>query len=305
MELSWVNRYNSPKLARERIMLDFIAKPPRKKKGKKLVERICARLDGEGIPYAFHYTKEKGDGAKIARELTQEEGKTLVVVGGDGSLNDVLTGIVDPEKCTLGLIPAGTGNDFAAAANIPHGEKALDLILKGSPKKIDYIDFSDGRRSINIAGLGLDVDILTRCENMKIRGKSNYIFGLLSSLVHFRGCEVLVEADGIERKMNAMIVAVCNGKQCGGGIPLCPPAVFDDGKMDLLYVDYPKRSKILGALIKLMRGKILSLPFAHYATVDYAKITPSSPRVAQYDGELYETACLEATLKKGGLNLYL
>lgn len=285
-------------------MLHLIAKPMKGRKAK-LFARIEERLRREGIDYALHFTERKGEGKELAARYSQSGEDTIVVVGGDGTLNDVLTGIADPSRTVLGLIPAGTGNDFAAAANIPHGLKALDLILGSTPKPTDYLSFADGRRSLNIAGIGIDVDILLRCERMKhFRARSKYFFSLLSSLRHYSGTQMTIEAEGRTVEGNFLIATVCNGKQFGGGIPICPPAEIDDGKMGLLYVDCPKRSKILGALIKLMRGKVLSLPIAHYSECESAVLTPASRCTAQYDGELYEADALDVRLVHGALRLY-
>ena len=203
-------------------MLDLIIKP-QNKKGQQTLKRVEKRLVSEGIPYEVHYTEGKGDAQRIARELTGRGRCELVVIGGDGSLNDVLTGMCDPSLCRLGLIPAGTGNDFSVSAGIPSGEAALELILKGAPKPTDYIDFSDGRRSLNIAGMGIDVDILLRCERMKgFHDKSKYFFSLLASLMKYDGMQLTVRSgeEVIEKKV--LIAALCNGKQFGGGIPMCP-----------------------------------------------------------------------------------
>lgn len=285
-------------------MLDLIIKP-QNKKGQMTLKKVRQRLDGENIPYEVHFTEGKGDAQRIARELTEQGRCDLVVIGGDGSLNDVLTGMRDPSLCRLGLIPAGTGNDFSVSARIPAGEAALDLILKGEPKPTDYIDCSDGRRSLNIAGMGIDVDILLRCEKMKgFHDKSKYFFSLLASLMKYSGCELTIRAGGEEIRKKVLIAALCNGKQLGGGIPMCPAADISDGLLDVVVVDCPKRSKIPGALLKLMQGKVLSLPFATHFRCEEASVIPASPAVAQYDGELYQTAAMEATLKKGGLLMY-
>ncbi len=284
-------------------MLHLIAKPM-KKRGQKLLAEIEERL--KDTPHCLHVTKCRRDGTAIARELTEAGETEIIVIGGDGTLNDVLSGISDPAKCTLGLIPAGTGNDFAASAGIPYGLKALDLILGGSPQPTDFIDFSDGRRSINIAGLGIDVDILSRCENMKhFHAKSKYFLSLLVSLCKFRGCDITVTVNGVTKEYHALIAAVCNGKQFGGGICMCPPASIEDGKLDLVVVENPpKRRKLPAALLKLMRGKVLSLPFAHHTLCDSVTIRPAQAGIAQYDGELYETASLEAKLVHGQLKFF-
>lgn len=285
-------------------MLDLIIKP-QNRKGQLTLKRVEKRLREANVSYEVHYTEGKGDAQRIARTLTENGRCDLVVIGGDGSLNDVLTGMKDPSKCRLGLIPSGTGNDFAVSAGIPSGEAALGLILKGEPKPTDYIDFSDGRRSLNIAGMGIDVDILLRCEKMKgFHDKSKYFLSLLASLRKYEGVTLQIEADGKEFQEKVLIAALCNGRQLGGGIPMCPKADITDAKMDLVFISCPKRSQYLGALIKLMQGKVLTLPFAKHILCERAAVTPASPAVAQYDGELYQTASMQATLQKGGLLLY-
>lgn len=286
-------------------MFCFIVKPPKKKKEKKLLQEIEERLRERGTEYRIYFTERRGGGGEIAARLTEEGAATLIVIGGDGTLNDVLSGVADPSACRLGLIPAGTGNDFAASAKIPYGAAALELILSGEAKPTDFIAFSDGRRSLNIAGLGMDVDILTRCERMKrLHARSKYFLSLLVSLFRYRGCEVTVTVNGETKTHNALIAAVCNGKQLGGGIPLCPPADIGDGKLDLTVIDCPRRIKLPGSLIKLMRGKVFDLPFAFHTLCESAVIKPTSRCVAQYDGELYETEALEAEIVHGQLYMF-
>ena len=283
-------------------MIHLIAKPLKGKK-QKLFSQIEQRLKETGENYAFHFTTRKGEATEFAEKYSRE-GDVVVAVGGDGTLNEVISGIADFSR-PLGLIPAGTGNDFAACAKIPYGLDALELILHSEPKFTDYIEFSDGRRSLNIAGLGIDVDILCRCERMKhFRAKSKYFLSLIASLMKYRGCPLTVRANGEEIKGNLLLAAVCNGKQFGGGIPICPPAEIDDGKLELILVDCPNRLKIPAALVKLMRGKVLSLPFTHRIVCDEAEFIPAKPCTAQYDGELYEAESFHAKLVSGKLRMF-
>lgn len=271
-------------------------------KGKRALEKTEERLQKEGVAYRALTSERKGGVSEIVRRLCDEGEHFIVAFGGDGTLNEALCGIPRPEDCVLGLIPAGTGNDFAAAAKIPFGEKALDLILGCEPKPTDYIQFDDGKRSLNIAGLGIDVDILLRCE--KKRGANKYFRSLLSSLAHYRGTEIAVTVDGETKEYDAMIAAVCNGTQFGGGIPICPVAQIDDGRMELLVVDFPKRSKILFELIRLMRGKILSRPIVHRISCKEAVIRAAKEKFAQYDGEIFSCESLTARLVSGKLKMY-
>ncbi len=288
-------------------MLDLIVyQKSLNKKGRKLLAAIESALKANGEEYRIHVATREGEAIGLAQSLTRDGAEKLVAFGGDGTLNEVVNGICDPARCVLGLIPAGTGNDFSTAAKIPKGIAALDLILKGEPKPTDYIQFDDGKRSINIAGMGIDVDILQRVARKKRGGKSKYFFSLLSSLMHYKAIGLDVSADGGETvHYQSLIACVCNGSQLGGGIPMCPDAVIDDGKMELVVADCPPRRKIPGALIKLMRGKVLALPITHRVSCTSARITmPEGSFLAQYDGEIKECESLTATIVSGKLKMF-
>ena len=285
-------------------MLNVIVNP-KVHKMKKLVAEVDRRFKERGATCRFFYSSKRGDARKYAHSLTAAGQTELVVIGGDGTVNEVLSGMVDPSAVTLGIIPAGTGNDFASVAGIPLGAKAVDVILDGEAQPTDYIECGT-RRSLNIAGTGMDVEILRRCENMKYGGrKGKYFRSLLATLFRYRGSRLRVTVDGETKEFHAMIAAVCNGKRLGGGIPLCPVAEVDDGLMELVVVDCPKRGKLLPALIKLMRGKLLEEPITHHMSCRAASVTlPDGKIYVQYDGEILEEESLNAYLVSGRLRIW-
>ncbi len=287
-------------------MLNLIVNPKANKgRGKRLLQKVEAKLKEEGVAYHIFRPEARGATTAYVREITRQGETFIVAMGGDGTLNEVLQGIHDTSRVRLGLIPAGTGNDFAAAVNIPKGVKALDLILHSEPKFTDYIEFDDNRRSINIAGMGIDVDILERCERVKVWGrKSKYFFSLLVSLCKYRAVKMCVSVDGESKEYHALIAAVCNGSQFGGGIRVCPVAEVDDGKLDVVIADCPKRHKIPVELLYLMRGKILSRKILHHFRCDSVEIQTDEEGVAQYDGELMPSNGLKAKIISNTLRFY-
>ena len=124
---------------------------PQGGKGKSLkalttVEEIFKNNNAQ---YVVHKTEYAGHATEIARELSKTPDTNIVVMGGDGTLHEVLNGISDFEKCSLGLIPSGTGNDFAVAAGIPKDvKKAAEIIALRAPSNIDYIELTNGLKSI-------------------------------------------------------------------------------------------------------------------------------------------------------------
>lgn len=270
----------------------------------RLVAQIETRLKSEGVVYRIFYTDKEGAAIKYGRSLSAAGGKEFLIVGGDGTINEVLTGLVDPSVCTIAIIPAGSGNDFAAAANIPLRAKALDTYFHGTPTAVDYIECGT-RRSMNIVGTGIDVDILRRCGRIKFGSpKGKYFRALLSSLIHYKGTKLRVTVNGRTQEYRALIAAVCNGKQLGGGIPLCPPARIDDGQLELVIVDCPPRYKFPFELIRLMRGKLLKRPIAHHVACKDALVEGDGALFVQYDGEICEERSLNARVVSGGLKLY-
>lgn len=267
-------------------------------KNLKVVERV---LTDRKVEYAVHKSGGIHDAEYITRKLTTAGERELIVLGGDGTLNEVLNGIQDPSACKIGLVPSGTGNDFAARMGIPlDPEKATLRILDGKAKPVDYIDVS-GTRSMNVAGLGIDVDVLERCQRGRMKGKLKYLISLIKSLFLFKGYNVKMECEGRETETrNVLICAVCNGAVFGGGIKICPEADPSDGKMDVVYVDDPKSTlKRIKMLIELMKGKILSYPLTTYFKADKVTFTPENTCPIQLDGEVYQNHPFEATLCTG------
>lgn len=272
------------------------------RRAEKLAAQAEETLKSAGVPCRVFYADKRGAAIKYARSLSQAGGTEFMVIGGDGTVNEVLSGLEDPSRCTLAVLPAGTGNDFAAAADIPLGAKALELYLEGEPRPVDYIECGQ-RRSLNIVGMGIDVEILRRCEGMRYGSrKGRYFRALVASLLSYRGEKVRVTVDGESREYTALIAALCNGTRLGGGIPLCPPARYDDGRLELVVVECPPFAKLLPELIRLMRGKLLTRPITHHIACTEATLTGGG--YVQYDGEIVGQETLCAHIVRGGLKMY-
>ena len=286
-------------------MYHIIANP---KAGDRKVARVLKHtlrlLEQAGVEYTLHETHYKAHGTEIAAELTKEDGVNVIALGGDGTVHDVLNGIRDVEKCNFGIIPLGTGNDFAASAKIPYNVKdAVNVILNGKTKPTDFIEIG-GKRCMNVGGVGIDVDVLVRCNKGKRRGRLKYIKSLIVSFFKFNGYDLTIECEGETFSQKTLMVAACNGKQFGGGIVVCPVAKLDDDKMDVMIVDcFESKWKILNAFLLLVRGKIMEYPHKKHFHTDRVKITSEKPFVVQLDGELYEGSEFDAKICHG-LNMY-
>ena len=271
-----------------------------KKKSSKNLRVVEQMLTERGIAYELHQSREVHDAENITRQLTEAGETEFIVLGGDGTLNEVLNGLSNPSVCTIGLIPSGTVNDFAERRGISlNPEKAMLRILDGEAQPVDYIDVS-GTRCMNVAGLGIDVDVLERCNRGRLKGKMKYLMSLIKSLFAFKGYRVKIVSEGREETHDVLICAACNGSQFGGGIKICPPAKEDDGLMDVIVVDLiGGKWKIVKAFIELMKGRIIEYPLTTYFRCEKVEFLPENKCPIQLDGELFTDHAFEAKICKG------
>ena len=279
-------------------------------KGKNINKLNTAKsvFERAGIEHEVLLTTHKGHAIEYAKEITSSEGNnTIIAMGGDGTLHEILNGFENFENNTLGLIPFGTGNDFAAVAGIPLDvKKAAENIAFRAPSNIDYIQLSSGLRSLNIVGMGIGVEVLERTYAGKHHGKSKYFRSLIASLFKYKSCNFTVEYDGKNERHFGLIAALGNGSMFGGGIKICPEAKIDDGYLNLIIVDYISRIKLISALFKLMRGKVNKIKEATVARVKKAKfIMDSQNFTIQAEGELYKNMPIDAEIVAGKLKFYL
>ncbi len=268
-------------------------------KSKSILDKVCLHLKRAGKEYEVHETVFRGQAEEIVANLPVDA-EELIVIGGDGTAHEVLNGLREPEKMKIALIPAGTGNDFCAGANIPTDvDKLMSIVLRGETKNTDYIEFN-GRRCLNVGGLGMDVDVLERCNRGKMTGKIKYFLSLLASIFSFKGYQVRLSVNGEVITQKALFVAICNGDRFGGGINICPDAKVDDKKLEVVLVPAMGFFGIISTFIKLVTGKIFKAKNTLHYFCEQAEIVPDSPKTVQFDGELYENyRVLEGKIKSG------
>lgn len=263
------------------------------------------RLIAAGIEYRIHETNCEKDAIKIARDLTEAGSYNIIAMGGDGTVNEVLNGIIDPKKVTLGVIPCGSGNDFAASAGIPADAcKAVDIIITSTPKYTDYMECS-GVRGLNIIGTGLDVEILERCMQPGfLKGKFKYAVSLIITLFNFKSYKLRLGRDNKYTSHYGLILCAANGKQFGGGIKIAPEAAIDDGMMDIVLVDDIRGIKIIGALLKLMQGLITHQPYTLFERTSAVYADFDEPISVQIDGEIYKDMRFDIKLFHNELKMF-
>ncbi|MBQ7656105.1 MAG: diacylglycerol kinase family lipid kinase [Clostridia bacterium] len=271
-------------------------------RGRKAGEEIEAMLKEKGIPFRMLWTERPGHASDLAKQASEAGAETVLSIGGDGTAFETAQGLLGSDTA-LGVIPAGTGNDFVKTLHSPKEPKAaLEFILSHPPKKTDAGEIN-GRMFLNEIGTGFDVSVLDYAEKVKryCRGLLPYLYGVLQTLFRFRSIPLTYSIDGGEAvTSDAFVVAVANGGIIGGGIPIAPEAKADDGLFDVVIVGKIKKRHLLARLAGLMQGKILSFPETTF--VRASAVTFSAPRMrVNIDGEIVGEAEATARILPGVL----
>lgn len=287
-------------------MMIFIVNPVA---GNGYAELVKKRLQDEmairALPYAFWYTSGPGHATVLAAEAAATPDCTAVIsVGGDGTSYEVACGLIGT-KIPLGIIPAGTGNDFIKSTGTPKDPiAALEYILSTKPRPVDVGSIND-RLFLNVSGTGFDVTVLdyTLAAKKYMRGIFPYLVGLVRAVAHNKKVHLRLTVDGKTEEKDVLLCTVANGRFIGGGIPICPVAQVDDGKLDVVVADVVPRWKILYYLPGLLMGRILGFGITRHRLCDCAVLECPGMRV-NVDGEIFSMDKAEFRVQPDSLMLY-
>ena len=256
-------------------------------RARKTGDMICRLLKEKNIDETMLLTQAPGHATELARQAREAGAETVLSVGGDGTAFEVARGLMG-SQCALGVIPAGTGNDFVKTIGVPlDPAAALSYILEHPAQKTDVGEIN-GEMFLNEIGTGFDVSVLDYAARAKryVRGILPYFYGVVRTLFRFKSIPLTYSLDGGEPvTTEAFVVGAANGGIIGGGIPIAPKARADDGLLDIVIVGKIPSRKLLSRLFGLMRGKILTFPETAYFRA--ASIVFSSPgQRVNVDGEI-------------------
>ena len=251
------------------------------------MKRLEEILSASSVEYRVFLTEKPGHATQIAAELAGDEAAAAVVsVGGDGTAGEIASGLTGTGK-PMGIIPAGTGNDFIKSAGIPNDpEKALNLLLSGKAAPIDTGTVND-RFFLNVCGTGFDVTVLdyAESEKEKHRGLTPYFLGLIKAISHYKSVQLTVTADGEKEEGRYLVCSIANGCFIGGGIPICPAADIRDGSLDLVLIRNVHRWQIPFYLPGLMMSRDLKFRITRHRKVKTVLIEGKGLRI-NIDGDI-------------------
>jgi YegS/Rv2252/BmrU family lipid kinase len=247
-----------------------------RRKGERDWNQIRNLLILHNFDFYAIFTEQPRHAIDIARQHIEAGFLKIIVVGGDGTLNEVINGLFLQSKypttaIILGMITVGTGNDWGRMLNIPADYEEAILTIKkcrtfvqdAGMVRYQIENDQEDRYFVNIAGLGFDAVVTQKANRLKEKGKGGpllYFVNIFSSLINYRYVNALINIDGqnIENQIFSMNIGI--GKYNGGGMMQVPGAIADDGLFDLTVIKKISKPDVILSLRKLYNGNIVRHP---------------------------------------------
>jgi YegS/Rv2252/BmrU family lipid kinase len=273
-----------------------------KKKGKQDWPGITRLLAEAGIEYLSFFTEHRGHAIELTKKYIRTGFRKFIVVGGDGTLNEVVNGIfsqnhMEPSGIILGMIPVGTGNDWCRMFHIPHDYEAAIRVIKENKQFVqdtgimEYVDHEGNKAKryfVNIAGMGFDAMVAEKTNKDKDLGKGNplsYYINIFTSLFSFQITKTKIITDDHEFKAEVFSMTAAIGQFNGGGMKQAPKACPDDGLLDLTIIRKIGKFKVIRNVINLLDGSFVKLPEVSEFRTSGILIESTPDLYAETDGE--------------------
>jgi YegS/Rv2252/BmrU family lipid kinase len=275
--------------------------------------RIRAELDARGLDHDVAFTAGPGEASDIACSALQRGQRFLVAVGGDGTIHEVVNGILSSGSAdaVLGVVAAGTGSDFIRTFGLPRGlPEAVERLAGDGIRRIDggRVTYTtpEGSRTrffANIAEAGIGAAVVARARRLPgILGASVYFWAFWLTAAAYRPCTVRVSCDSWSFEGRANNVVVANGRFFGGGMRIAPVATPDDGALDV-QVDHARRSESLRLMRRVYEGAHVPHPRIAEATATWAEVDAARPLAVEADGEVLGTTPARFEILPGAITL--
>jgi len=276
--------------------------------GERLAPRIADYLQSFGLDFELVSTTAPGEASAIARKAASRCQDAVIAVGGDGTFNEVLNGLMaaqeGPDGPALGVIPIGTGNDFAFGAGLSLDlETACRVVARAQTRLLDVGLFDAENESPRFFGngVGMGFDAMANLESRKIKrlsGSLLYLVAVLRTLAfYFDAPHTSICVDGEEFVQESCLISVMNGCRMGGAFYITPDSSMEDGLLDLCVANKVGRPKMVAFVPKFMRGthvtdRDITMKRGMRVTVD-----SGAPWVSHIDGEIYGVGAQHYTVE--------
>lgn len=283
-----------------------------KLKNRNALKRVFTRTLSPAFNIGFYETRQRGHAAQLAQEAFMQGATTVIAVGGDGLLNEVINGYMQcPEavrkQASVGVFPKGTGNDFCKTIGIvPDEHQLADFLRQSSIKPVDVcrMQFRDVQRQpvsryfVNIADIGIGGYASERVnKSSKILGATlSYVKAIILTFLSYKHRAVRVKAENFSWEGKVLLVVMANGRYFGSGLCIAPQAKPDDGKLQLVLLARVTLFDYLKHMGEVRRGEIIRHPEVQYLVSPFCNIEPLEECTIDMDGEFVGYGPIEARI---------
>lgn len=304
------------------IILNPHAAKGRAAKQRSVIEAAFAELS---VPIDIHSTTHRLEAIPLAKEAVAKGYRTIVAAGGDGTMNEVVDGVVKASRelglveedwPNVGLIPVGRGNDFAFFANIPKDVvEACGVVASGTVDRIDYGELWGGRFEqesrcfINGVGIGFEPLVnYVASEFKRVGGMLSYVLGFIKIMFDYPApVKVAITSEEESFTCDTQQISLCNGRRMGSTFIMGPKAELDDGMLDVVYANRPIAGhEILRYALKFFSGSQLETDrFSMFRSREVTIEADEDSLVCHTDGEAVSRGCRRIRVKlfPGGLKI--
>lgn len=276
-------------------------------------ETLQRALLAEGVDHEVHHTAAPLEAVDITRRAVADGFQRIVAVGGDGTLNEVVNGLLPgvdgSARAALAVLPSGTGGDFRRSLGLPAGPTHLAAILRRNRTiSIDagIVAFDDRntphRYFVNIADCGVGGEVAARISHHSrkgggLRGTAIFLAISLSVLATYGGRRVRLALDERVHELDVQNVVVANGQWFGGGMRIAPRASLDDGRFDVVVLPAQGRPRTLAAVPSVYRGRHLHRRGVLHQRARQVRIEPVGGATLLFDIEGEQIGAAPASLR--------
>ncbi|MEU4290680.1 YegS/Rv2252/BmrU family lipid kinase [Kribbella sp. NPDC026596] len=272
--------------------------------GARIAPLVRERLAAAGLTVDVHATTCAEDVGRISAEVVASGADAVALIGGDGTIH-LGAQVLAKSGMPFGVIPAGTGNDFARGIGVPLKDPAAaaDLIVAGKTRTVD-LAVAEGKFITTVVAGGFDSLVNKRANAMSWpKGNSRYTVATLAELRTFSPLEYVVTVDDEVIETKAMLVAVGTGPTYGGGLQICAGAEIDDGLLDITIIEPVSRLTLLQLFPKLSKGTHVGHPRVRALRGRSVRIE-SAGITAYADGEILGPLPVDVTIAPGALTVF-
>lgn len=254
-------------------------------RGVRVAGEALPRLRDAGYVVRNLTGRDADESLDLARQCVADGVETLVVVGGDGMVHLALQAVAATET-RLGLIPTGTGNDVARYFDLPRKDvrAATDVVIGGKERRVDLARVA-ATYFVTVLAAGFDAIVNERANEMTWpKGQMRYNLATVAELRTFKPISYVLEIDGEQHRLEAMMIAVGNGPSFGGGLRIAEGALLDDGLLDVVVIHPMSKLELVRTYPKLFKGT--HVQHSAYRHHHAKKVTIAASGVTAYaDGE--------------------